>query len=72
MKIYDIDNLTREIAQDNLFDLFSPTFQMDTSIQYKIIPVEIEDESRIDLISKKVYMDCCYTTGNSFYQKKVI
>lgn len=60
MKIYDIDNLTREIAQDDLFDLFSPTFQMDTSIQYKVIPVEIEDESRIDLISKKVYSSTDY------------
>jgi hypothetical protein len=55
MKIYDIDILTRDEKQDDLYDLFTPTFQSKFDVPYKNYVVEEGEFMRMDTVCKKIY-----------------
>lgn len=55
MKLYDIDSLRRNLSQDDLYDLFEPTFNLLTGVQQSPFVVGEEEMMRIDLICNKVY-----------------
>jgi len=57
MKLYDLDKLIRDKKQDNLYNLFDPTFKMVKGYKLTQYVVSPEDEMRIDLISKSMYGD---------------
>jgi len=57
MKLYNLDKLIRDTKQDDIYNLFDPTFKMVKGYkltQYVVLP---EEEMRIDLISKSMYND---------------
>jgi hypothetical protein len=60
MKLYDLDKLTRDTKQDNLYNIFDPTFKMNRGYKLTQYVVSPEQEMRIDLISNSIY-------GNSDY-----
>jgi hypothetical protein len=55
MKIYDIDILTRDEKQDNLYDLFIPTFRSRFDIPNRNHLVEEGEFMRMDTVCKKIY-----------------
>jgi hypothetical protein len=60
MKLYDLDKLARDTKQDNLYNIFDPTFKMNRGYKLTQYVVSPEQEMRIDLISNSIY-------GNSDY-----
>lgn len=60
MKLYDIDKLKRDINQDNLYDLFSPTYKGAKGYQQGTYVVSPEEEMRVDLVSNSVYKSVDY------------
>ena len=54
MKLYDIDSLRRNLSQDDLYDLFEPTFNLLTGVQQSPFVVGEEEMMRIDLICNKI------------------
>jgi hypothetical protein len=55
MKFYDLDKLIRDPKQDNLYNLFDPTFQGNDTITLQSHIVSPEEEMRIDLICQNIY-----------------
>ena len=55
MDFYDLDNLARDIAQNNLYDFFDPTFQYFTGAVLYQYQVSAYEEMRIDLICNEIY-----------------
>lgn len=55
MPLFDIDSLKRDAKQDELYDLFVPTFELLTEIQQSPIVVGKEEMMRIDLICHRLY-----------------
>jgi hypothetical protein len=55
MFLYDINRLVRDIRQDNLYDLFEPTFKSRNGFQMQTYLVTKSDEMRIDVISNEIY-----------------
>lgn len=55
MDFYDLQNLIRDAKQNNLYNLFDPTFKMRTGVGLIKYVVSPEEEMRIDLISKATY-----------------
>jgi hypothetical protein len=55
MIIYDIKRLVRDVIQDNLYNLFEPTFKSRTGFQMQTYLVSKSDEMRIDVISNEIY-----------------
>jgi hypothetical protein len=55
MKIYDIDTIFRDTKQDNLYNLFTPTFKFRVDIPFKNHIAEEGEFMRIDSVCKKIY-----------------
>jgi hypothetical protein len=55
MVVYDIDRLIRDIRQDNLYDLFEPTYRTRTGFAMESFLVSREQEMRIDLVCNEIY-----------------
>ncbi len=55
MVLYDINRLVRDIRQDNLYDLFEPTFKSRNGFQMQTYLVTKSDEMRIDVIANEIY-----------------
>jgi len=55
MKLYDIENLSRDPNQDNLYDLFNKTYIDFPAAQSTEYVVEKDEEMRMDLISFRIY-----------------
>lgn len=55
MTLYDIEKLMRDPNQENLYNLFDPTFKMNTGFKLTKHIVSPEQEMRIDLISEELY-----------------
>jgi hypothetical protein len=56
MRVFDLDNLTRDDNQDGLYNLIEQTFVM-RDLPYLTTVVTKEQEMRIDLISQHLYGD---------------
>lgn len=55
MVLYDIKRLVRDIKQDDLYNLFEPTFKSRTGFEMQNYLVSKSDEMRIDVISNEIY-----------------
>ena len=55
MEINDISRLTRDINQNNLYDLFIKTYQENPAVPFGSYTVKDEETMRIDLICQKIY-----------------
>jgi hypothetical protein len=55
MKLYNLDNLIRDDKQDDLYNLFEPTFKMNRGYKLTQYVVSPEEEMRIDTISNSMY-----------------
>lgn len=60
MNLYDIDNLKRDVAQNNLYNLFDATFKYLTNVTLYQYQVQKFQEMRIDLVSNDIYKDTQY------------
>jgi hypothetical protein len=60
MNLYDIDSLSRDANQDNLYNLFTPTFNTVEGYALDSYLVSQEEEMRLDLISNVVYKSVDY------------
>jgi hypothetical protein len=63
MKIFDLEQLSRDRKQGNLYNLFQPTFQSPKGKGDQIYEVMEEKNMRIDLVSNELYK----TTDNLDY-----
>lgn len=59
MNLHDISSLKRDTKQDNLYNLFEPTFNLKSVTKLQRI-VTKENEMRIDLISDDIYKNINY------------
>lgn len=59
MNVYDLNNLKRDVAQNNLYNFFDATFQyfITTLYQYQ---VKQNEEMRIDLVCNSIYGNVDY------------
>lgn len=55
MKLYDIDSLRVDEKQDNLFNLFDATFQIQQDVEQSRLVVGREEMMRMDLICQRIY-----------------
>jgi hypothetical protein len=55
MKLYDLDKLIRDNKQDNLYNLYDPTFKLETGINLRQFVVGPEQVMRIDLVCNEIY-----------------
>lgn len=55
MKLYDLDKLIRDTKQDNLYNLYDPTFKLETGINLRQFVVGPEQVMRIDLVCHEIY-----------------
>lgn len=55
MILYDLDKLIRDPKQDDLYNLFDPTFKLNTGYNLREFIVSPEQEMRIDLVCKEIY-----------------
>ena len=55
MKLYDIENLSRDQNQDNLYNLFNKTYIDYPAAQSTNYVVDQDEEMRMDLISFRIY-----------------
>lgn len=55
MKLYDLDKLIRDPKQDNLYNLFDPTFKLNLGYNLREFIVGPEQEMRIDLVCQEIY-----------------
>ena len=60
MRVFDLDNLTRDDNQDGLYNLIEQTFVL-RDLPYLTTVVTKEQEMRIDLISQSLYGDVDHT-----------
>jgi hypothetical protein len=60
MRVFDLDNLTRDDNQDGLYNLIEQTFVL-RDLPYLTTVVTKEQEMRIDLISQYLYGDVDHT-----------
>jgi hypothetical protein len=60
MEFYDINQLSRDPNQNNLYDLFAKTFRPNTIYQFQTHIVQPDEEMRIDLICDRLYGDTKY------------
>ncbi len=55
MKLYDIENLSRDPNQDNFYDLFNKTYIDFPAAQSTEYTIEDDEEMRMDLVSFRIY-----------------
>ena len=55
MDFYDLNNLKKDIAQNNLYNLFDSTFKFLTNVTLYQYPVQAFQEMRIDLVCSDIY-----------------
>ena len=55
MELYDINKLTKDSNQENLYNFFDPTFKMTSGFRLNKYIVSREEEMRIDLVSQSIY-----------------
>lgn len=55
MLLFDIDSLTRDPSQENLYDLFNKTFIYDIAAESANYIVQEDEVMRIDLICYRIY-----------------
>jgi hypothetical protein len=55
MEFYSLDNLKRDVAQNNLYNLFDATFKYLTNITLQTYIVNKFHEMRIDSVCKEIY-----------------
>lgn len=55
MRLYDIDNIRRDENQENLYNLFEPTFALQGGFEQSTLVVGREEMMRIDLICNRIY-----------------
>ena len=55
MEIFGISSLTRDVKQNNLYDLFIKTYEDNTDVPFGQYTVKVEDTMRIDLVCQKIY-----------------
>lgn len=55
MTLYDIEKLTRDVNQDNLYNFFEPTFRYFENVPLNYHFVQVEEEMRFDLVSNAIY-----------------
>ena len=60
MEFYDIENVRRDANQDNLYDLFAPTFKGTNLYELSKYVVATEQEMRADLICESIFGDINY------------
>lgn len=60
MEFYSINNLKRDVAQNNLFNFFDATFQYLKDITLYTYVVQTFQEMRIDLVCNEIYKDTKY------------
>jgi hypothetical protein len=60
MELYDITSLSKDIGQDDLYNLFALTYQQPANIPTEDYTVTPEEEMRIDLISQNIYSSVDY------------
>lgn len=60
MDFYNIDNLKKDIAQNNLYNLFDSTFKYFTGATLYQYPVKEYQEMRIDLVCDDIYNSVDY------------
>ena len=60
MEFYSLDNLKRDIAQNNLYNFFDSTFQYLTNVTLYKYPVLPHQEMRIDIVCNEIYGDTQY------------
>ena len=60
MDFYSLDNLKRDVAQNNLYNFFDATFQYVTNVTLYQYPVTAFQEMRIDIICNEIYADTQY------------
>jgi hypothetical protein len=54
MILFDLDSLTRDSQQNNLYDLFEPTFKSFPGYQQNVFVVDRDCEMRIDIVCNKI------------------
>jgi len=55
MILYDIKRLVRDVRQDNLYNLFEPTFKSREGFEMQRYLVTKSDEMRMDVICNEIY-----------------
>jgi hypothetical protein len=55
MKLFDLDSLRKDSNQNNLYDLFEPTFQPLPGYQQNLFVVDRDCEMRIDIVCNKIF-----------------
>ena len=55
MILYDIKRLVRDVRQDNLYNLFEPTFKSREGFEMQKYLVSKSDEMRMDVICNEIY-----------------
>jgi len=60
MEFYTLDNLKKDVAQNNLYNMFDATFQYLTNVILYPYSVQQFQEMRIDLVSNDIYNDTKY------------
>ena len=61
MDFYSLDNLKRDIAQNNLYNFFDSTFQYLTNVTLYKYPVLPHQEMRIVIVCNEIYGDTQYS-----------
>jgi hypothetical protein len=57
VEFWDLDKLVRDENQDNLYDMFAPTFMDKGNYQFEEHIVTRDEEMRIDLVCFNIYGD---------------
>jgi hypothetical protein len=60
MTVYDLDNLKKDAAQNNLYNMFDRTFKYLIGIQLSTYIVDPSFEMRIDLVCNEIYKSTDY------------